>query len=60
MQYDDISKWFHKEKDGSVKVRKEADRVLSTYADYEACRKMIAELTGQTVYALERNMKELP
>ena len=60
MQYDDISKWFHKEKDGSVKVRKEADRVLSTYADYEACRKMIAELTGQTVFALERNRKELP
>lgn len=60
MQYDDISKWFHKEKDGSVKVRKEADRVLSSYADYEACRKMIAELTGQTVYALERDRKELP
>lgn len=60
MQYDDISKWFHKEKDGSVKVRKEADRVLSSYADYEACRKMIAELTGQTVFALERNRKELP
>lgn len=60
MQYDDISKWFRKEKDGSVKVRKEADRVLSTYADYEACRKMIAELTGQTVFALERDQKELP
>ena len=60
MQYADISKWFHKEKDGSVKVRKEADRVLSTYANYEACRKMIAELTGQTVFALKRNRKELP
>ena len=60
MQYDDISKWFRKEKDGSVMVRREADRVLSAYADYEACRKMIAELTGQTVFALEHNRKELP
>lgn len=60
MQYEDISKWYNKEKDGSVKVRKEAGRVLDTYGTFEACRKMIAELTGQTVFALERDRNALP
>ena len=60
MQYDDISKWYRKEKNGTVKVRHEADRVLGTYGTYEACRKMIAELTGQTLFALDRDREELP
>ena len=60
MQYDDISKWYRKEKNGTVKVRNEADRVLNTYSIYEACRKMIAELTGQTIFALDRDRNELP
>lgn len=60
MQYDDISKWYRKEKNGMVKVRHEADCVLDTYGTYEACRKMIAELTGQTIYAHGRDCEELP
>lgn len=60
MQYDDISKWYRKEKNGTVKVRHEADRVLNTYGTYEACRKMVAELTGQTLFALGRDREELP
>ena len=60
MQYDDISKWYRKEKNGTVKVRHEADRVLGTYGTYEACRKMIAELTGQTLFALGRDREVLP
>ena len=60
MQYEDISKWYRKEKNGTVKVRHEADRVLGTYGTYEACRKMIAELTGQTLFALDRDREELP
>lgn len=60
MQYEDISKWYRKEKNGTVKVRHEADRVLGTYGTYEACRKMIAELTGQTLFALGRDREVLP
>lgn len=60
MQYDDISKWYRKEKNGTVKVRHEADRVLDTYGTYEACRKMIAELTGQTLFAIGRDREVLP
>lgn len=60
VQYDDISKWYRKEKNGTVKVRNEAGRVLDTYRLYEACRKMIAELTGQTVFALARDREALP
>lgn len=40
MQYDDISKWYRKEKNGTVKVRNEADRVLNTYSIYEECRRL--------------------
>lgn len=40
MQYDDISKWYRKEKNGTVKVRNEAYRVLNTYSIYEECRRL--------------------
>ena len=40
MQYDDISKWYRKEKNETVKVRNEADRVLNTYSIYEECRRL--------------------
>lgn len=40
MQYDDISKWYRKEKNGTVKVRNEADRVLNTNSIYEECRRL--------------------
>lgn len=60
MQYEDISKWYRKEKDGSVKVRNEADKVLETYSTFEACRRMISELTGQALSALERDKAALP
>lgn len=40
MQYDDISKWYRKEKNGTVKVRNEADRVLNTYSIYDECRRL--------------------
>lgn len=60
MQYDDIGKWFKKEKNGKVKVRSEADRVIDVYGKYEACRKIIVELTGHIVYAYNRDREELP
>lgn len=40
MQYDDISKWYRKEKNETVKMRNEADRVLNTYSIYEECRRL--------------------
>ena len=40
MQYDDISKWYRKDKNGTVKVRNEVDRVLNTYSIYEECRRL--------------------
>lgn len=59
-QYDDIWKWYKHEKNGEVKVRKDADRVISKYVLYEDLSREIKELCGQMAFAEERDEKRLP
>ena len=59
-QYEDIWKWYKKEKNGRVKVRTEAENVISKYMLYENSRRAIAELCGHLNYAMERDAARLP
>ena len=59
-QYEDIWKWYKREKNGKVKVQTEAENVISRYAQYEYTRRIIAELCGNLNFALERDMERLP
>ena len=59
-QYEDIWKWYKREKNGKVKVQTEAENVISRYTQYEYTRRIIAELCGNLNFALERDMERLP
>lgn len=59
-QYEDIWKWFKKERNGKVKVRTDAESVIEKYSLYEVVRKRIKELCAKLNYALERDMERLP
>lgn len=59
-QYEDIWKWYKREKNGKVKVQTEAENVISRYTQYEYTRRIIAELCGNLNFALERDMARLP
>lgn len=59
-QYEDIWKWYKKDKNGKIKVRTDADNVISKYTLYELTRKAIHELCGNLNYALERDRGLLP
>lgn len=59
-QYDDIWKWFKKEKSGKVKVRVDADNVIAKYALCERVRKAIDELCAMLNYGLQRDEEHLP
>ncbi len=59
-QYEDIWKWYRKERNGQVKVRQDAASVLERYSLYEASRKLIGTLCGQLRHAIERDQALLP
>ena len=59
-QYEDIWKWYKKEKNGVVKVKAEADEVISKYSLYEGLKREIAELCAMVNYAYERDKELLP
>ena len=59
-QYDDIWKWYKTEKNGKVKVKCDADKVIERYTQYENTRKTISELCSYLNYALVRDIKRLP
>ncbi len=59
-QYEDIWKWYKREKNGKVKVQTEAENVISRYSQYEYTRRIIAELCGNLNFALERDTERLP
>lgn len=59
-QYEDIWKWYKREKNGKVKVQTEAENVISRYTQYEYTRRIIAELCGNLNFALERDIERLP
>ncbi len=59
-QYEDIWKWYKKEKNGKIKVKTDAENVISRYALCEVARKTIRELCAKLNYALERDTEKLP
>lgn len=59
-QYEDIWKWFKPGKQGKIKVREDASKVIDRYSIYEGCRQTVAELCGNLKYALQRDADEIP
>lgn len=59
-QYEDIWKWYKKEKNGKVKVVTEAENVISRYSLYEVTKNAIKELCGKLNYAYERDTEKVP
>jgi len=59
-QYKDIWKWYKREKNGTVKVKSDADNVLSKYVLYEQLCREIKELCGQLNYGVKRDTALLP
>ena len=59
-QYEDIWKWYKKEKNGKIKVCSDADNVINKYALYEATKGDIKLLCAKLNYALERDTEKLP
>lgn len=59
-KYEDIWKWYKVEKNGKVKVKVAADKVIDAYTTYETSRKNINELSEQLSYALGRDREQLP
>lgn len=59
-QYDDIWKWYKREKNGTVKVKTDADSVISKYILYEQLCREIKELCGQLNSGVKRDTALLP
>ncbi len=59
-QYEDIWKWYKREKNGKIKVKTDAENVISQYSMYECQRKMITELCGNLNFALQRDKNRIP
>ena len=59
-QYQDIWKWYAKDKYGKIKVQVDADNVISKYTLFEYTRKQIIELCGNLKFALRRDEERLP
>lgn len=59
-QYEDIWKWYKKDRNGKVKVKTDADNVLTGYSLYEESRKRVRELCAKLNYAFERDQARLP
>lgn len=59
MQYEDIWKWFD-EKNGRVKVKDLANKVIDKYAIYISLKSGIRELCGNLNYVMKRDEARLP
>ena len=59
-QYQDIWKWYAKDKFGKIKVQVDADNVISKYTLFEYTRKQIKELCGNLKFAFGRDNERLP
>lgn len=59
-QYDDIWKWYRKERNGRVKVRDDAERVNESFKLYRGSCDMVDELSGELRHAYDRDLQLLP
>ena len=59
-QYRDVSMWFKREKNGKVTVRTQADSVIENFSLYKNAQDEALELSGQLIFALDRDQRQLP
>jgi len=59
-EYEDIWKWYVKDKNGRIKVRDDAERVNNTFQYYRGACDMVNELSGALRYAYDRDQQLLP
>lgn len=59
-QYEDIWKWFKKDKNGKIKVKSDAEKVIEEYSQYQVTCNSIKELCAKLNYAFERDTEKLP
>ena len=59
-QYEDIWKWYKKEKNGTVKVKAEACEVINSYSLFDNLMRGIAELCAEVNYAYDRDRELQP
>lgn len=59
-QYADIEKWFHKEKNGRVRIRDAADKVIEAYRNILFSNGKIITLGAQFKYAMRRDAEVIP
>lgn len=59
-QYVDIEKWFHKEKNGRVRIRDAAEKVIDAYRNILFSNGKIITLGAQFKYAMRRDAEVIP
>ncbi|MGI6224402.1 MAG: ATP-binding protein [Prevotella sp.] len=59
-EYEDIWKWYRKDKDGRIKVRDDADKVLRQYSLYADNVRNIDRYSAFLLYAMKRDRERLP
>lgn len=59
-QYADIEKWFHKEKNGRIRIRDAADKVIEAYRNILFSNGKIITLGAQFKYAMRRDAEVIP
>lgn len=59
-QYADIERWFHKEKNGSIRIRESAAKVIDAYRNILFSNGKIIMLGAQFQYAMRRDAEVIP
>ena len=59
-QYEDIWKWYKRDKNGRVKVKSDAENVISKYSLYELTKRAVKELCAKLNFAIVRDTERLP
>ena len=56
----DISKWFQKNKNGEITVRRQADKVIELYREIHYMEQQVRTLAGELNYAYRQAQQSLP
>lgn len=59
-EYNDVMRWFARNKNGEIPVRKVADKVINAYRDLIYLRKQMDEERAELNYAEKRALQEVP
>lgn len=59
-EYNDVMRWFTRNKNGEIPVRKVADKVINAYRDLIYLRKQMDEERAELNYAEKRALQEVP